>query len=136
MCDNLDRDEDELMEELEQDFDIDEGCARSIISYFKEQKAVAGDLPNDKLLVIEEYVDPSGNQRLIFHFPFGRRVNDALSRGYAFRISNMIGVNVSVTMSDDNFMIGMSRKIDISKVAGLLTSKDLETILRKAIKDS
>ena len=136
MCSNLDRNEDDLMFELENDFDIDEGCARSIISYFKEQKAVAGDIPNDKLLVIEEYVDPSGNQRLIFHFPFGRRVNDALSRGYAFRISNMIGVNVSVTMSDDNFMIGMSRKIDISKVAGLLTSKDLETILRKAIKDS
>ena len=136
MCDNLDRDEDDLMEELERDFDIDEGCARSIISYFREQKAVAGEIPNDKLLIIEEYIDPSGNQRLIFHFPFGRRVNDALSRGYAYRISNLIGVNVSVTMSDDNFMIGMSRKIDISKIAGMLTSKDLETILRKAIKDS
>ena len=136
MCRNLERNEDDLMFELENDFDIDEGCARSIISYFKEQKAVAGEIPNDKILIIEEYIDPSGNQRLIFHFPFGRRVNDALSRGYAYRISNMIGVNVSVTMSDDNFMIGMSRKIDISKVAGLLTSKDLETILRKAIKDS
>ena len=48
----------------------------------------------------------------------------------------MIGVNVSVTMSDDNFMIGMSRRINIAKVADLLTSKDLETVLRKAIKDS
>ena len=136
MCDNLNRNENDLMFELENDFDIDEGCARSIISYFREQKAVAGEIPNDKLLIIEEYIDPSGNQRLIFHFPFGRRVNDALSRGYAYRISNMIGVNVSVTMSDDNFMIGMSRKVEISKIAGLLTSRDLETILRKAIKDS
>ena len=136
MVANLERNEDDLMFELENDFDIDEGCARSIISYFKEQKAVAGEIPNDRLLIIEEYIDPSGNQRLIFHFPFGRRVNDALSRGYAYRISNMIGVNVSVTMSDDNFMIGMSRRINIAKVADLLTSKDLETILRKAIKDS
>ena len=136
MCDNLERNEIDLMNELEMDFDIDEGCARSIISYFKEQKAVAGDIPNDKLLVIEEYIDPSGNQRLIFHFPFGRRVNDALSRAYAYRISNIIGVNVSVTMSDDNFMIGMSRKVDINRIPGLLNSKDLETILRKAIKDS
>lgn len=136
MCENLDENEDDLMDELIGDFDIDEGCARSIISYFREQKAVAGDIPNDRLLVIEEYIDPSGSQRLIFHFPFGRRVNDALSRGYAYRISNMIGTNVSVTMSDDNFMIGMSRKVDVSKVAGLLSSGDLETILRKAIKDS
>jgi ATP-dependent Lhr-like helicase len=129
-------DEMHLRSRLSSEFDIDAGSARSIISYFKEQKAVAGIIPDDKLLLIEEYVDPSGNQRLIFHFPFGRRVNDALSRGYAYRISNLIGVNVSVTMSDDNFMIGTSRKIDISKIPGMLTSKDLESILRKAIKDS
>ncbi len=136
MSANLDRDADELKEELIRDFDIDDGCAKSIISYFSEQKAVAGRIPDDRNLIIEEYIDPSDNQRLIFHFPFGRRVNDALSRGYAYRISNIIGVNVSVTMSDDNFMIGMSRKIDISKVPSLLSSKDIDTILRKAIKDS
>ncbi len=136
MVENLDRDEDDLKDELINDFDIDDGCARSIISYFREQKAVAGRIPDDKDLVIEEYIDPSDNQRLIFHFPFGRRVNDALSRGYAYRISNAIGVNVSVTMSDDNFMIGMSRRIDITKVPSMLSSDDIETILRKAIKDS
>ncbi len=136
MNNNLTRDEKELKAELIKDFDIDDGCAKSIISYFKEQKAVSGSIPDDKLLTIEEYVDPSGNQRLIFHFPFGRRVNDALSRGYAYRISNVIGVNVSVTMSDDNFMIGMSRKIDIEKIPSMLSSTELETILRKAIKDS
>lgn len=136
MVENLERDEDDLKEELVNDFDIDDGCARSIISYFREQKAVAGSIPDDRNLIIEEYIDPSDNQRLIFHFPFGRRVNDALSRGYAYRISNAIGVNVSVTMSDDNFMIGMSRKIDISKVPSMLSSNDIEVILRKAIKDS
>ncbi len=136
MVENLGRDEDDLKEELVNDFDIDDGCARSIISYFREQKAVAGSIPDDRNLIIEEYIDPSDNQRLIFHFPFGRRVNDALSRGYAYRISNAIGVNVSVTMSDDNFMIGMSRKIDISKVPSMLSSNDIEVILRKAIKDS
>lgn len=136
MSNSLGEDEDELRETLSKDFDIDEGSARSIISYFKEQKAVAGEIPDDKLLVIEEYIDPSGNQRLIFHFPFGRRVNDALSRGYAYRMSNIIGSNVSVTMSDDNFMIGTTRKIDLAKVPDLLSPKDLETILRKAIKDS
>ena len=133
---HLNDDDDELIDNLSRDFDIDDGCARSIISYFREQNAVAGSIPDDRMLTVEEYIDPSGNQRLIFHFPFGRRVNDALSRGYAYRISNVIGVNVSVTMSDDNFMIGMSRKIDIDKVPGMLSSKDLETILRKAIKDS
>lgn len=132
----METDEKNLRNELCTDFGIDEGSANSIISYFREQKAVAGMIPDEKVLAIEEYIDPSGNQKLIFHFPFGRRVNDALSRGYAYRISNMIGCNVSVTMSDDSFMIGTSRKMEIEKIPSLLSSKDLETILRKAIKDS
>ena len=128
--------DDELLAHLCSDFDIDEGSSRSLISYFKEQKASCGIIPDDRKLVVEEYIDPSGNQRIIFHFPFGRRVNDALSRAYAYRITNLIGTTVSVTMSDDNFMLGMSRRIDISKILGMLDSKDLETILRKAIRDS
>ena len=126
----------DLVSKLSYEFDIDEGSARSLVSYFKEQKAVTGSIPDVDRLAIEEYIDPSGNQRIIFHFPFGRRVNDALSRGYAYRLSNMIGSNVSVTMSDDNFMIGTPRKIDIEQITGLLTSRELDPILRKAIKDS
>ena len=118
------------------EFDIDEGSAQSIVSYFKEQMSTAGIIPDDKRLAIEEYIDPSGNYRLIFHFPFGRRVNDALSRGYAYRLSDLLGCSISVTMSDDSFMIGTSRRIDVNKVPSLLVSKDLEGILRKAVKDS
>ncbi|MCL2607322.1 MAG: ATP-dependent helicase [Methanomassiliicoccaceae archaeon] len=129
-------DDDTDLTEICDEFDIDEGSARSLVSYFKEQKAAAGLIPDNKKLAIEEYIDPSGNQRLVFHFPFGRRVNDALSRGYAFRISGVLGCNVSITMSDDSFMIGTSRRIDISKVGSMLSSCDLEGILRKAVRDS
>ncbi|MCL2334064.1 MAG: ATP-dependent helicase [Candidatus Methanoplasma sp.] len=126
----------DLIPKLCHDFDIDGGSAKSLVSYFKEEKAVTGTIPDIDHLAIEEYIDPSGNQRIIFHFPFGRRVNDALSRGYAYRLSNIIGSNVSVTMSDDNFMIGTPRKVDIEQIPGLLTSRELDSILRKAIKDS
>ncbi len=126
----------DLMVHLCKDFDIDAGSSRSLISYFKEQETSAGFIPDDRVLMVEEYIDPSGNQRVIFHYPFGRRVNDALSRGYAYRITNLIGANVSVTISDDNFMIGMPRRFDISKIPDLLTSKDLEMILRKALRNS
>ncbi|MDR2846404.1 MAG: ATP-dependent helicase, partial [Candidatus Methanoplasma sp.] len=132
----LDYDPDVIIPKISKEFDIDEGSARSLFSYFKEQKAVAGMIPDNERLSIEEYIDPSDNQRIIFHFPFGRRVNDAISRGYAYRISNIIGANVSVTISDDNFMIGTSRKMDISEIPKLLSSGGIESILRKAIKDS
>jgi len=136
MAARIDEDDIKLNVELCRDFGMDDGSANSIISYFREQMAVAGSIPDDKILTIEEYIDPAGGQKLIFHFPFGRRVNDALSRGYAYRISNTIGCNVSITMSDDNFMIGTSRKVDITKIPQMLSSTDLENILRRAIRDS
>jgi ATP-dependent Lhr-like helicase len=129
-------DDDVDLDDLCAEFDIDKGSARSIVSYFNEQKATTDIIPDNKRLAIEEYVDPSGNNRLIFHFPFGRRVNDALSRGYAYRISNILGCNVSVSMSDDSFMIGTSRRMDMDKVRTMLSSDDLEGILRKAVRDS
>ncbi|MDR3283491.1 MAG: ATP-dependent helicase [Candidatus Methanoplasma sp.] len=128
--------EKDLIPRISSEFDIDEGSARSLISYFKEQKAVTGLIPDNERLAVEEYIDPSGNQRIIFHFPFGRRVNDALSRGYAYRISNVLGANVSVTITDDNFMIGTSRKIDVADIPRMLGAGDIEPILRKAVKDS
>lgn len=118
------------------EFDIDEGSARSLLSYFSEQEAVAGFVPDDRVLAVEEYIDPSGNQRLIFHYPFGRRVNDALSRAYAYRITALTGANASVTITDDNFMIGTTHPIDISDIPDMLHTADLEPILRKAVKDS
>ena len=126
----------QAISELVSDFDVDEGSARSILSYFREQDAVAGFIPDCDRLAVEEYIDPSGNQKLVFHFPFGRRVNDALSRAYAYRMTAMIGANVSVTISDDSFMLGCPRKFDMSLIPGLIRGSELDQVLRKSIKDS
>ncbi len=126
----------DAVSDISESFDVDEGSARSILSYFREQKAVAGFIPDCDRLAIEEYIDPSGNQKLIFHYPFGRRVNDALSRAYAYRITAAIGSNVSITISDDSFMLGLPRRIDPATIPGMIGSSEIEPILRKAIRES
>ena len=136
MSSRIELPDDEAIGGLVSEFDVDEGSARSMLSYFREQQAVAGFIPDSDRLAVEEYIDPSGNQKLVFHFPFGRRVNDALSRAYAYRMSGMIGANVSVTISDDSVMLGCPRKFDISRIPGLIRASELEQVLRKSIKDS
>ncbi len=136
----------ELMErlELEDDeilkwlcaFGIDLGSAQSILSYFREQMAACGFIPHDKELAIEGYIDMTGNYNLIFHFPFGRRVNDALSRAYAFVLTQQLGSNVSVSITDDTFMVSSPKRIEIAGIERLLSSALLEGILSRAIKDS
>ena len=136
MADRILLSDEEAIAGISDEFDVDTGSARSVLSYFREQVAVAGFIPDDRRLAVEEYVDPSGNQKIVFHFPFGRRVNDALSRAYAYRMSGMMGANVSVTISDDSFMLGCPRRFDLNQVPGLIRSSELDAVLRRSIKDS
>jgi ATP-dependent Lhr-like helicase len=117
------------------EFHLDEGSANTIISYFKEQKTVA-ILPTDARLVIEGYVDASGIRHAIFHFPFGRRVNDALSRAFGHALSGRLGCNVTVSVTDDCFMLTAPKNFGLEGLDRLVSSGSLESVLRSAVRDS
>ncbi len=125
----------EIKQWLMHEFDVDEGSANTIINYFREQEMVA-KVPNDKRLLIEGYVDQSGNKSAVFHFPFGRRVNDALSRAYAHSLSEKIKANVTVSVTDDSFMLTAPRSFRLEELGTMLRSEGLERTLRAAVKDS
>ena len=120
---------------LMREFSVDEGSANTIVSYFKEQRLVA-KLPTDERLVIEGYVDASGIRHAIFHFPFGRRVNDALSRAFAHALSSRLGCNVTISVTDDSFMLTATKEFELEGLERLVASSDLERILRSAVRDS
>lgn len=121
---------------LREDYRVDEGSAQSLVSYVQEQQALLPDLPTDRQVLLEGYIDVKGNRNVIFHFPFGRRVNDALSRAYAFAVTEAQHTNVRVSVTDDNFMITVPRRIELKGLTKLVTSKNLEDLLRRAIKNT
>jgi ATP-dependent Lhr-like helicase len=120
---------------LREEFDVDGGSATTIVNYFKEQKMVA-KIPTDSRLLIEGYVDASGNKSAIFHFPFGRRVNDALSRAYAHALSGKLKSNVTVSVTDDSFMLTAPRSFRLEDLGTMLKAEGLEKVLRSAVRDS
>ncbi len=127
--------EPEIKSWLMKEFDVDEGSANTIVNYFKEQQMVAR-IPTDTRLVIEGYTDQSGNRSAVFHFPFGRRVNDALSRAYAHALTNRLKANVTVSVTDDSFMLTAPRSFGLEELAEVVRSEDLEAVLKSAVKDS
>lgn len=136
MDERLDRfSEAENMTWLREEFGIDEGSARTILYYFVEQRAVLG-VPTNERLLIEGFTDEEGKANIIFHYPFGRRVNDALSRGYAFTIANLYGFNTTVSITDDAFMITAPSQIPLDKLPRLLRSEDIESLLRSSLRDT
>ncbi len=128
--------EDGAMAWLMENYRVDAGSARSLVSYFQEQRIVISDIPTDRQLLVEGYVDPKGNRNVVFHFPFGRRTNDALSRAYAFRLTQQVKANVRVSVTDDNFMLTVPKRVAIKGLAKILASKDLEEVLRQAVRNT
>lgn len=127
--------EPEIISWLMAEFDVDEGSATTIVNYFKEQRMMA-KVPTDTRLLIEGYIDASGNRSAIFHFPFGRRVNDALSRAYASALSEHLKTNVTVSVTDDSFMLTAPKGFVLEDLGRLLRSEDLEETLRSAVRGS
>jgi len=122
--------------DLMRDYSLDMGSANTIIGYICEQMKFHERLPTDEHIVIEGYIDPKGLYNVIFHSCFGRRTNDALSRAYAYKISNSYGLNVRISLTDDNFMLTMERAIGLEELPGLLTPDELGEIIRLAVKDT
>jgi ATP-dependent Lhr-like helicase len=119
---------------LMREYHCDPGSARSILSYFREQLAIMPVPPSDRKLVIEAYRDARGNFNLIFHYCFGRRTNDALSKAYAHALAKEHGVNVSVSVSDDDFMLTLPKEIALKGIEKLVTPGNLEGYLRACVR--
>ncbi len=128
--------EEGTVEWLLKSFRLDPGSARSLVSHVQEQRAVLPDLPTDRVAVVEGFLDDKGNRNAVFHYCFGRRVNDALSRAFAFAVTEKYKTNVRVTVTDDNFMLTIPKRIELDGIEKLVTSKSLEDQLRRAVRNT
>ncbi len=117
-------------------YHLDTGGATTIASYIGEQAAFHSRIPTDGNLLIEGYLDPKKNLNIIFHYCFGRRVNDALSRAYAMAVSNRLGCNVSVSVNDDCFMLTVPGKIPLDGIEKFVTAENIVPLLNEAIRDT
>ncbi len=128
-------------EELKKEYRLNEWAAREILNFLRLEKEFLGRLGvevNGRSLLVEEFEDEDGRQNLMFTFLFGRRVNDALSRAYAWVASREAGVNVGLTVTDHGFMLTIPRrrKVDVHLILSKVSSFNLREILSKAIRNT
>lgn len=126
---------DSLISWLTKEMPIDANSANSLYEYFVEQHSFVG-IPAFKEIAIEETHDLEGRRYLVFHSLFGRRTNDALSRGIAVLLSDAMGHTVGVIVSDNGFALHVPerRRLDILGIIENLLNKDLAKLLKKSIR--
>ncbi len=114
----------------------DKNSMASIYEYIKEQVYFAGKIPSDKLILVEKtrYND---KEYTIFHSLFGRRVNDALSRVFAFILSDRLGEEVGLVINDNGFALISNEKINDNVIKSVIESAvkaDIKKIIAENIK--
>ena len=96
---------------------------------FYEQNAFA-EIPDANTMIVEKFKDEK--EHLLFHSMYGRRVNDALARAYAFAAARLKYRDIEIGVNDNGFFIS-GRELDENKIISYVTSKNLNLILKEAI---
>jgi ATP-dependent Lhr-like helicase len=104
--------------------------AEEIYNYLKQQQDFS-EIPDEKTIVVEKFKEEKSY--LLFHTLYGRRVNDALARAYAFGAARLKHRDIEMGINDNGFFIASSESLDENKIISWVKSKDLRVILKEAI---
>ncbi|MCW1300894.1 MAG: ATP-dependent helicase [Candidatus Nanoarchaeia archaeon] len=126
----------ERVKKIIRELPMDENSMSSLLNYMLEQYSYCGEIPNDKEVLIEETTDLHGRRFLVFHFLFGRRVNDALSRVFGIIIGKQIKSNVGLVVSDNGFALILpeGKKYSLDEAFKEIFSSDLVELLKQNIR--
>jgi ATP-dependent helicase Lhr and Lhr-like helicase len=119
----------ECLEFIEKYLYCKKDIALEIYNYFEEQNGFS-EVPHEGKIVIEKFKEEK--EYLMFHTLYGRRVNDALSRAYAFAAARLKHRDIEIGVGDNGFFIA-GEKLDEKKIVDWVKSKDLKEILKEAI---
>jgi ATP-dependent Lhr-like helicase len=126
---------------LRREYPVDGAAARAIASYFRAMDGFlrllgVEERPGRRAILVERYRSPEGRLYLIFHAVLGRRVNDALSRAYAYAASRRLGTSVPVLSRDSGFAIILPRRAgaEVEPIIGGVSSGSLRDMLVEAVR--
>ncbi|ELY47258.1 ATP-dependent helicase [Natronorubrum sulfidifaciens] len=120
------------------EFPLDDDSVRAIARLFDHQLQYAGpeSVSTHDRLAIEVVRDREEYERHYYvHSAYGRRVNDGLSRLFAYHCAQQATANVRVAVADNGFVLSMplNRKVDLKGLIDDLEADDVREDLRQAI---
>ncbi|MDD5163921.1 MAG: LAGLIDADG family homing endonuclease, partial [Candidatus ainarchaeum sp.] len=123
----------EIIEFINSYLYVDKNSANAIFEYFREQ-FLYSKIPVPKKLIIEYYSDYE-KRYAIFHALYGRRVNDALSRVFAYLLGRLIHKDIEIVLTDNGFVLA-APILPMQKALSLLEKNSLRDIAELAIENS
>jgi ATP-dependent Lhr-like helicase len=100
---------DEQVAVLAERYQCDESTASSLVEYVHQQRAATGVVPDERIVVVEQFRDEMDSVRIVIHAPFGGRVNAPWGMALANRVRATLGkggaFEIQVQTTDDGIML-------------------------------
>ncbi len=83
---------------------LDAHAATNLLRYLTDQAAATGEVPSDRTIVVESFLDEVGDWRVVLMSPFGSRIHAPWAMAVAARLRNETGGEVDMMWSDDGIV--------------------------------
>jgi ATP-dependent Lhr-like helicase len=98
------RDDQAVLSFLSSEHDLDPRAAKNLLAFVRDQ-TTEGELPTDRMLPIERFVDEVGDHRVCILSPLGARVHAPLATAIAARARDELGIETDAVWSDDGIVL-------------------------------
>jgi ATP-dependent Lhr-like helicase len=84
-------------------YHADEATTGSLVEYVHQQRASTGGVPDERLLIVEQFRDEMDSVRVVIHAPFGGRVNAPWGMALANRVREWLADQGRAARSGPSF---------------------------------
>jgi ATP-dependent Lhr-like helicase len=89
---------------LKEKHGLDDRAARNLLQYLQEQVQATGEVPSDRAVIVERYLDEVGDFRVCILTPFGARVHAPWATAVVARLQADRDAEVEMMYSDDGMV--------------------------------
>ena len=99
--------------------------------FVRDQQAVTGEVPSDRTVVVERFLDELGDWRVVLHSPYGDRVHAPWALALAARVRESLGLGQgdAFTASEFNYSRSYDRVVALTRTG---TTTETATIAYNA----
>ena len=116
---------------------LDELAAANLAAYIREQREATGEVPSDRVVVVERFRDEVGDWRLCILSPFGARIHAPWALALQGTLASRAGFEVSVMYTDDGIVLRLADGEDLPSLADLFPDpEDLEDRVMQTLGDT
>ncbi len=103
---------------------LDPRAATNLVAYLRDQREATGEVPSDRTLVVERYVDEIGDWRVCILSPWGARVHAPWATAVLARLKESSAADVEAIWSDDGMVFRIPESDEPPDVARFLPAAD------------